>query len=166
MTSLVCAMNRHFSESAVRLSPFTEPRDWGWVQGLLPAWAFSPGLWGEGQGAWGTGEQRVEPQTQKKILQLKSRLSVSNRYCSFLPGTISVQLLWHAKPPVAFWPGISIPGRALTLLRVWGHLQSVIRQQHGTAFEHNCQLETWNPSLGFCLYVGAWLMEVNLPGSL
>ena len=36
----------------------------------------------------------------------------------FLPGTISVQLLWHAKPPVAFWPGISIPGRALTLLRV------------------------------------------------
>lgn len=120
-------MNRHFSESAVRLSPPSEPRDWGWVQGLLPAGAFSPGLWGEGQGAWGTGEQRVEPQTQKKILQLKSSLSVSNRYCPFslvpflfffFPGTISVQLPWNAKPPVAFLPGISIPVRALTLLRV------------------------------------------------
>lgn len=37
---------------------------------------------------------------------------------SFLPGTISVQLPWNAKPPVAFRPEISIPVRALTLLRV------------------------------------------------
>lgn len=35
MTPLVCATERHLSESAVRLSPHAEPTDWGWVQGLL-----------------------------------------------------------------------------------------------------------------------------------
>ena len=165
MTSLVCAMNRHFSESAVRLSPPSEPRDWGWVQGLLPAWAFSPGSGGRVKGHGGLVGRGRAPNKEEDA-SAEERAQCAQSLLFFLPGTISVQLLWNVKPPVAFRPGISIPVRALTLLRVWGHLQSVIRQQHGTAFEHNCQLETWKPSLGFCLYVGAWLMWVNLSGSL
>lgn len=35
MTPLVCATQSHFSASAVRLSPPSEHKDWGWVQGLL-----------------------------------------------------------------------------------------------------------------------------------
>ena len=50
-------MKRHLSESAVRLSPLSEPADWGWVQGQCLPELSVPGPRG---GAKGVGNWRAE----------------------------------------------------------------------------------------------------------